>query len=226
MKSKEKVLFILTAVVLGSIILSFVDGIIRPEYIIKTISKLCIFPVATSLYFMIFKDERKHLKAMLSPSKKSLGLALILGLGVFSVVMGAFLLLREPIDFSKFTENLTSTAGLTPDNFIFVSLYICIFNSLMEELFFRALAFLALKRQICRPFAYVFSAGAFALYHTGMTAAFVEPWVFFVMVLGLFTGGCIFNLLDEKTDSILPSWLCHLFANLATCSIGYILLSQ
>ncbi len=226
MKSKGKIFFILLTVVLGSVILSLIDGVIRPEYIIKTLSKLCIFPVATSLYFIIFKDERKHLRTMMLPSKKSIIFAMILGLGVFSVVMGAFLLLKGVIDFSAFTGNLTSTAGITANNFIFVSLYICILNSLMEELFFRALAFLSLKRQTGSTFAYIFSSAAFALYHTGMTAAFVAPWVFLLMVLGLFLGGCIFNFLDEKTESILPSWLCHLFANFATCSIGYMLLSQ
>lgn len=226
MKSKSKIIFILLSVTLGSIILSIIDGIIRPEYIIKTISKLCIFPTSTLLYFMFFKDERKHLKAMMQVSKKSIISAFVLGIGVFSVVMGAFLLLKGIVDFSAFTENLSSTAGLNSNNFIFVFLYICILNSLMEELFFRALAFLSFKRQVGRLFAYVFSSASFALYHTGMTAAFVAPWVFSLMVLGLFIGGLIFNFLDEKTESILPSWLCHLFANLATCSIGFILLSQ
>lgn len=226
MRSKSKIIFILLAITLGSIILSFIDGMIRPEYIVKTLAKLSIFPVATALYFIIFKDERKHLKNMMLPSKKSIAFALLLGVGVFSVVMVAFFLLKNVIDFSAFTANLTTTAGITYNNFIFVSLYICILNSLMEELFFRSLAFLSFKKQAGRLFSYVFSSAAFALYHTGMTVAFIAPWVFLLMVLGLFIGGVIFNYLDEKTESILPSWLCHLFANLATCSIGFILLSQ
>ncbi len=225
MKKKRNLLYIIIGIILGSIAISLVDGVIRPEYLIKSISKIAVFPVIFAVYYIIFNNERPHLKIMFSFKKKALLTAAALGIGVFAVVMGAFFLFRNIIDFSVFTDNLTSTAGLDTSNFVFVSIYICIINSFMEELFFRALGFLTLKRVSSRGFAYGFSAIMFALYHTGMTAAFVAPWVFILMLIGLFLGGIIFSYVDEKTESIFPSWLCHLFANLATTSIGFILLS-
>lgn len=225
MKKSAKIICIILAVLLGSFIAGFTDGVIRPEYIIKTAVKVLTFASLPAMYFIINRDERKHLKTLFIPTKKALFLSLALGVGVFSVVVSAFFLLRDTIDFSAFTNNLITTAGVNKNNFIFVALYICIVNSFFEELFFRAFAFLCLKRHTKRIVAYAFSALTFALYHTGMTAAFVAPWVFALMLFGLFLGGIIFNFVDEKTESMFPSWLCHLFANLATNTIGFILLS-
>lgn len=225
MNKKGKLIFIIAAVVLGSIAISVVDGIIKPEYVLKSAAKIAVFPLLPALYFLIFKDERQHLRSMFRPTKKALALAAALGVGVFTVVMSAFFLLRSFIDFSSFTNNLTSTAGISRENFIFVSAYICILNSFWEELFFRAFAFLSFKRHAGRKPAYVFSSLLFALYHTGMTAIWFAPWQFLIMLLGLFIGGIVFCFVDEKTESVFPSYLCHFFANLATTSIGFILLS-
>lgn len=225
MKKNAGVFWLILMVLAGSLIAGVTDGVIRPEYMIKTAVKIITFSSLPVLYFIIYNDERKHLKTLFVPTKKALFISIALGLGVFSVVVGAFFLLRTMIDFSAFTNNLITTAGVNKNNFIFVALYICIVNSFFEELFFRAFAFLCLKRHTKRIFAYIFSALAFALYHTGMTAAFVAPWVFALMLFGLFLGGIIFNFVDEKTESIFPSWLCHMFANLATNTIGFILLS-
>lgn len=224
MKSKGKLIYILISVILGSILISIVDGVIRPEYFMKSIAKISVFPVSFVLYFIIWRDERKYLRSLFRPATRDVLIAFGLGAGVLAVVLGAFFLFRDVADFSAFTRNLSESARLTTKKFLFVAVYICIINSLMEELFFRGLAFVCFGRQGGRISAYFFSALLFALYHTGMTAAFVEPWVFLLMLVGLFLGGLIFNFVDERSQSILPSWLCHFFANLATTSIGYMLL--
>ena len=206
MNKKGKLIFIIAAVVLGSIAISVVDGIIKPEYVLKSAAKIAVFPLLPALYFLIFKDERPRCRCLYGRYVSLLSPSLIYRL---------FLL----------TNNLTSTAGISRENFIFVSAYICILNSFWEELFFRAFAFLSFKRHAGRKPAYVFSSLLFALYHTGMTAIWFAPWQFLIMLLGLFIGGIVFCFVDEKTESVFPSYLCHFFANLATTSIGFILLS-
>ena len=44
-----------------------------------------------------------------------------------------------------------------------------------------------------------------------------------LILAALFVGGVIFNLLNEKSRCIYPSWLVHLCANLAINTIGFIL---
>ena len=97
-------------------------------------------------------------------------------------------------------------------------------NSLLEELFFRGFLFLNLKHR-SRRFAYVFSAGAFAAYHVAMMIGWFSPVLWLLVMAGLFVGGLIFNWLNEKQESIYPSWLVHMFANFAINTIGFILLS-
>lgn len=225
MTKKAKIIFIIIAVAAAGAIASFVDGIIRPEYLYKCLTKLCLFPALPMLYFIINRDERALLRKMFVPGVRSLLLAAALGVGVFAVVMGAFLILRPFVDFTAFAGNLTQSAGITAENFIFVFIYICIINSFFEEILFRGLGFIALKRHLPKSVAYLFSSAIFALYHTGMTAIWFKPWQFLLMLLGLFLGGLIFDHLDDKAESIYPSWLCHLFANLATNTIGFLILS-
>ena len=48
-------------------------------------------------------------------------------------------------------------------------------------------------------------------------------WVYLVLLAGLFVGGCIFNYLNEKSESIYTSWITHMFANFAINTVGFML---
>lgn len=105
----------------------------------------------------------------------------------------------------------------------FVSLYISFVNSMLEEFFFRGFAFLTLKRLTGRKFAYIFSASVFAIYHIAMMTGWFGPLVFLIIMAGLFSGGLIFDYLNEKSSSVYPSWIVHMFANFAINTVGFIL---
>ena len=49
------------------------------------------------------------------------------------------------------------------------------------------------------------------------------PWVFIIIMAGLFAGGLIFNCLNEKSSTLYPSWLVHMFANFGINTVGFIL---
>ena len=107
-------------------------------------------------------------------------------------------------------------------NFLFVSLYISLVNSLLEEFLFRGFAFLTLKKHIGRRTAYVFSAAVFAVYHFGMMAA-GNILISLLALMALFVAGCMFNWLDERSGNIITSWLVHMFANFAINTIGFMI---
>ena len=113
--------------------------------------------------------------------------------------------------------------GITADNFIYVSLYISLMNSFLEEFFFRGYGFITLKKYSNRLLAYVFSSSLFALYHVGMLIGMFNFGVLALLLLGLIVGGCIFNYLNESNDNIYPSWFVHMFANFAINTVGFIL---
>jgi len=219
---KEKV-YIILSVLFSTVAMCIVDGILTPPYFYKSLIKILLFLLVPLLFFLFFKGNDSYLKALFIPRKRELLPAIALGLGVFSIILAAFFLLGQYIDLSGIKESLTSGIGVSADNFIYVAIYISFINSLLEEFFFRGYAFLLLKQLHSRRFAYLFSAGMFALYHVGMTNGWFNILIYLLSMIGLFLGGCIFNFLNEKCKNIYPSWLVHMCANFAINTIGCIL---
>ena len=197
---------ILLAVILACGVMALVETVIQPGYLVKSAVKLTLF-LGTVLAF--------RPRGLLG--REGLKMGLWLGAGIYLLLLGAFFLFRPFIDLNAIAAGLLGKEGVDRENFIWVALYISLVNSFLEELLFRGLAFLELRRHTrC---AGVFSAGAFALYHIGILDGWFSPWIYGLCMAGLFVGGLIFNWLDRK-GSILPSWLAHAAANLAINTIG------
>lgn len=202
-------------------IMSLIDGVIRPGYALKSAIKIVLFlgvPVLLSL-------GNKSLAALslFRFPKKGLLMALILGAGVYGVILGGFFLVRPFFDFSGIAGKLTQNAGVTRENFLYVSLYISFVNSLLEEFFFRGFLFSNLKTK-GKPFANLFSAAVFAAYHVAMMSGWFSPVLFMLVMAGLTVGGVLFNCLNDRFGGICVSWLVHMCANFAINTIGFILL--
>lgn len=223
MKLSKKSIVLILSITLSAIGMSFIDGYIRLSYLYKSIFKIVLFSVVPMGYFFLYKEERSRLKKLFVLRNLDLKEALLLGIGVFPVIILAYITLRNFINLSSIRESLTTGIGVNADNFLLVAIYITLINSLLEEFFFRGFAFLILKENTGRFFAYIFSAFLFALYHVGMTSGWFHWSIYLLAMSGLFVGGCIFNYLNEKTESIYPSWLVHIFANLAINTVGFIL---
>ena len=223
MKFNKKSAYVSLSVLASALLMAFVDGVISPPYLYKSIIKVLLFLIVPLIYFILNPDERTRLKRLFVPRKKDFLISLSLGIAVFAVIMAAYFVLRGFIDFSGIRDSLTSGIGVNADNFIFVAIYISFCNSLLEEFFFRGFAFLVLKEETGRTFAYIFSSILFAFYHVGMTDGWFGGAIYVLAMLGLFVGGCIFDRLCEKFDNIYPSWLVHMCANFAINTIGCIL---
>ena len=215
--------YAIISLALSTLLMCVVDGVISPPYLYKSIIKIFLFLLVPCICFIVWREKAEHLRRLFWPQKKSFLIALVLGIAVFAVILGAYFVLRPFIDFSGIRDSLTGGIGVTADNFVFVAIYISFVNSLLEEFFFRGYAFLLLRREVGRRFAYVYSSALFALYHVGMTSGWFNPLIGVLAMLGLFAGGCIFNFLNERFDCIYPSWLVHMFANFAINTIGCIL---
>jgi len=223
MKINRKSVFLILSVTLSVLGMSIIDGFVQLPYLYKSIVKIFLFLVVPMAYFLRYKDQYSHLKKLFVPKKSDFKLALLLGIGVYSVILLAYFLLKNQIDLSSIRESLTANIGVNEHNFVYVAIYISLINSLLEEFFFRGFAFLILKENAGRLFAYVFSALLFALYHVGMTSGWFHWSIYLLAMTGLFAGGSIFNYLNEKSKNIYPSWLVHMFANFAINTVGFIL---
>lgn len=223
MKLNKKSIYIILTVLFSSLLMSFIDAFIQPTYLYRSAFKVILFLFIPLIYFLLHKDELKYMKQLFVPKKKDFIIAISLGIIVYIVILSAYLLLKNYIDFSSIKDSLTQGVGVNADNFIYVALYISFVNSLLEEFFFRGYSFILLKNKTNRSFAYIFSSILFAFYHVGMTNGWFSGIIYMLAMLGLFIGGCIFNYLNERCENIYMSWLVHMFANFAINTVGCIL---
>ena len=214
---------IMLSIFVFSIAVTFVDAVIHPNYFVKILIKILFFLALPLLFFLKNKEDFKDFKKLFVFKKKGILTSFLLGLGVYSIILLGYFLSRGFIDFSKVTSNLTSGMGITANNFVYVSLYISLMNSFLEEFFFRGFGFITLKKYASRRFAYLFSSTLFAIYHVGMLIGMFHFAVILLLLTGLIVGGCIFNYLNEKNENIYSSWFVHMFANFAINTIGFIL---
>lgn len=214
---------IMLSVFLFAIAITLIDAFLHPNYFLKIPIKILFFLALPLLFFAKNKEVFKEFKKIFVFKKSGLLKAFLLGVGVYAIILGGYFLTRNVIDFSNVTSSLTEGMGITAKNFIYVSLYISLMNSFLEEFFFRGFGFITLKKYTSRRIAYIFSSTLFAVYHVGMLVGMFNFWVLLLLLGGLIIGGCIFNYLNESNDNIYPSWFVHMFANFAINTVGFIL---
>lgn len=214
---------IMAAVLAFSIIVCLIDAVLQPNYFVKIPIKIVFFLALPMIFFIRNKEDFKDFKSLFVFRKSGIFKSLLLGIAVYAVILTAFLLTRNVFDYSNVTSSLTSGMGITADNFLYVSLYISLFNSFLEEFFFRGFGFMTLKKHTSRKIAYIFNSAVFAVYHIGMLFEMFNIGVLLLLMFGLIVGGCIFNFLNERNDNIYPSWFVHMFANYAINTVGFIL---
>ncbi|MCM3782526.1 CPBP family intramembrane metalloprotease [Neobacillus mesonae] len=220
-KSRKNLISIILIIILSCIVMALVDAVLRPDYAVKSLIKWLLFLILPACY--AFYTKEVSFVELFKFDKKSIKFAVLLGAAVFTLIMGSYILLGPYLDLTQITGALQSNMGVNAENFVFVAIYISIVNSLLEEFFFRGFAFLTLKSLTGRKFAYLFSAGAFAVYHIAMMTSWFTIPLFILMIVSLFAAGLLFNWLNEKAGNIYASWMVHMCANLAINTIGFIL---
>ncbi|MCQ4922450.1 CPBP family intramembrane metalloprotease [Tissierella carlieri] len=222
MNKRKTIIGILIITAISIAIMSIVDAIINPGYMYKSAIKIIMFLFIPLIY--IFCDSNINLKDIFKvKSKKKLIISTILGLLVYLIILGAYLILKKYIDLDSIKNILAENLKVNKNNFIFVALYISFINSLLEEFFFRGFIFLNLKKLIAIKSAYIISAFAFTVYHIGIMGSWFSPLIFLLAMVGLFAGGIIFNYLNESNSNIYSSWLVHMMANFAINTVGFIM---
>ncbi len=103
-----------------------------------------------------------------------------------------------------------STAGYTLIDTVLCNLYVCLLGPIMEEIIFRGFLLKTCQRHGV-SFAAVFTAILFTMYHMNL----VQLCVPLLMVL-------FFAELAIRTDSLIPSLVCHIFNNTLATLLDYI----
>lgn len=215
---KRQSIFLINLTLFSCIAMALVETLLQPGYAIKSAIKIALFLGSAGVYFLRFRSDAP--KALLGTA--GLLPAAALGAGLYGFLLLMFFLFRPFIDLDAIARGLLTKEGVTAGNFLWVALYISLVNSFLEELFFRGLGYLTLRRHMDPRLAGVFSALAFAAYHVAILDGWFSWWMLGLCLTGLFVGGLIFNALDRR-GSLLPSWIVHACANLAINTMGLIM---
>ncbi len=221
--NKKQSLYIILSVTIISLLITFIDGFLKPDYLVKSIIKIFLFLIVPIFYFFINKTEIKNFKTLFEINLKTMLKAFAIGIGIYIVILGGYFLTKGIFNFSNVTDSISQNNGINEDNFLYVSLYISFINSFLEEFFFRGFGFITLKKQTNRKFAYIFSSLFFSIYHVGMLIGMFDCFILPILFIGLFAGGCIFNYLNESSENIYTSWGAHMFANFSINTVAFIL---
>lgn len=204
------------------VLMYMVETIIKPVYIIKSLYKIIIF-AGMPLIYCAFDKAVKFKEYFRINDRKQIKFALALGLGVYLIIQAGYFILKGFIDLNNIAMNLENNLSVNKDNFIFVSLYISLINSLLEELFFRGFGFITLGRFSPKKYTYIMSALAFSVYHVSILANWFNIIIYVLFITGLFATGLLFNRLNDGCDNIYNSWIVHMCANFSINTIGFMM---
>ncbi|MFW6231059.1 MAG: CPBP family intramembrane glutamic endopeptidase [Nanoarchaeota archaeon] len=214
----KRISFILSTSIIIVVALFILEQFFQVSYIYKVLAKVLVFIIFPIYYAKTRKKDIDYLPSRHTEGLKTAAFASIL---VFTVVLGAYFILQQYIDFSTIEQELAKI-GVTPLNYVFIAVYITFGNSFIEEFFFRGHLFMNLKKENKRT-AYIASSLLFAVYHIGIFLTWFSAGISAVALVGLFFGGMIFNYLNEKSGTITNSWIVHIAADAAIVMVGFML---
>jgi len=180
----------------------------------KTAAKVVLFLLVP---YLLFRKRGFSFLQFNQADRPTVRIAIIVGLSITILIISAFAIVRQFIDTDSLIVDLQTRVGVTGAVYPFVALYILFGNSFLEEFFFRGFlvsAFHGTKLKWILPPLF------FAVYHV----AIFLPWftwpVLLLALAGLWVGGYIFQWINEKSGTILPSWIIHMFADLGILLVG------
>lgn len=213
--------WIMSFVISACILMAVVDGSAM-DYVTKAVLKIATF---TSIPLIYSKWIGKiSLRSLFKIKGRQLKTAFGLGVILYGLILVLFYGLGSFFDLSMVSGILDRNFVSGTLTFLPVALYIALINSFIEEFFFRGFAYLCLERVSSRRLATWFSALSFSLYHLFLMAGLFELSLYLLAIAILAVAGLLFNRLDQASETIMPSWLLHAFANWGINTIGFILL--
>ena len=217
---KKRKFSIIFVTIISCIIMAVIETFIEPPYAIKSAAKVIVFlllPVISMKLLNIKVFDRSF-----ALNKKILMKLLLLGLSIYFVIIGLYIITGNFFDYSSLVSSLSADQKVGSGSFIWIALYISFGNSFLEEFLFRFLSFIKLSEYMKKGMTYIFSSVMFAVYHIAMIGTSFPLPLLILALIGLAIGGCIFDYVDEKSKNIYNSWIIHMFADFAIMTIWYI----
>lgn len=194
--------------------LLWIEQGIGVSYSWKTAAKVVLFLIVP---FLLFRKRGFAFLSFRKTDRKAIKIAVMSGITIMLLIIGAFLIVKPFIDTNSLLMDLQMRVGVTGAVYPLVALYILVGNSFLEEFFFRGFLVGAFQGSRLR---WILPPLFFAVYHVAIFLPWFTLPVLFLALAGLWVGGYIFQWINEKSGTILPSWIIHIFADLGILLVG------
>jgi membrane protease YdiL (CAAX protease family) len=181
-----------------------------------------IWIIAISLYWLYRVDNSKFSLQRTREGERS---GLIIGSGMFFIILATYMILGESIDIEKMRAEIRSTGLLDRNTFLIGVVYWVIFNSLVEEFVFRKfVGERLLELTGSQTLSIIGSAAIFTLHHTVALSFYFVWWQTLLGTIGILVAGGIWSWLYLRYYSLSACWISHAIADVAVFGTAYLIL--
>ncbi len=199
------------------ILLYFVEQVWLMPWLPKTFIKVPMFTIiplwilkGMELPTIRLKIDSKHIKVLVIIS---LLMVVLMSLS-FAIAFYFFL------DLEAIRVDVTERMALPGYFLLAASIYTIVVNAFIEEVFFRGFIFRGLSLVGSKKMGYILSALIFATYHIAIVLTWFSLTLLILVMCGLFVGGLIFAYVEDRTESILGSWIIHAVVDAVFIGLG------
>ncbi len=184
---------------------------------------MVLFPLLWTLRI----ERRKPLLKW--PSLSGIVAGIVTGIIMMLVMLGCYGLVADQMDLTQIRNRAQQTGFDNPVQFAAMFGFIILLNSLLEEFVWRWFVFRNLETLIPRRMGqYVrqgiavgLSALAFSIHHVVALSAWVGGGLVILGSVGVFLGAVVWSALYAYDRTLWPSYVSHIFADVAIVIIGY-----
>ncbi|PIZ95495.1 MAG: hypothetical protein COX80_04345 [Candidatus Magasanikbacteria bacterium CG_4_10_14_0_2_um_filter_33_14] len=223
MKTKNKIILLLSLIIFPPIIIILSRQILPNNYFFSSLYKLVFLsPIVFALW-----SEKKTLKKSLTENfhfstfKKNIGILTLIGISLAGIYLASFFIFQNFLDLNTITEKLKNLINITLTNLIFIGLYIIVLNSLLEEYFWRGFLFNNLEKFIKPWQAYLITGIAFSFHHVMFYYNWFNVGFFILVTFGLTAYAIIVSYVFKRYQDLFSCWYIHIFADLAQIFIAF-----
>ena len=152
-----------------------------------------------------------------------MGEAVVTGVFMFAIVVGAYWLFADWIDTAAMAQQITAVGLGSAGVFVLAALYWCTVNSILEEYVWRWFVFTRCEALMPRLAAVVAAGLLFTLHHVIALAFYFDWRVTLLGSIGVFIGGTTWSWLYLRWRNIYAAYVSHVFADIAVFGVGWYL---
>lgn len=223
MGNNQKKILLLILVILPPIFIILSHEFFPGNYLLSSIYKIIFL---APLFIRLFIKKQSFKVALtqdfsLNKFKSNASKLFLIGLSLSLIYLSSFYIFKNFLDIKTITDRLNELASINLNSIIFIGAYIIIFNSILEEYFWRSFIFEEFSKIIKPIPAFIISATAFSFHHVVFFYNWFSPLFFLLITIGLIGYALIMNFIWQKYRELFSCWLVHAMVDIVQIYIAY-----